>query len=98
MGVALLTIALDYLSLGHAHLHQQQLTPAQQYLDQAVDGLRTAGTQPNLPWGLLARAELHRQQGDYKEAEKDLQEVFEIAERSEMQLFLCDYHLAITKL
>ena len=94
----LLDIALDHLSLGHTHLQQQQLTLVQQHLDQAVDGLRAAGTQDHLPRGLLARAELHRQQGDYDKAEKDLQEVFEIAERSEMLLFLCDYHLATAKL
>ena len=94
----LLDIALDNLSLGRAHLQQQQLKLAKQHLDQAVDGLRTAGQQDDLPRGLLARAELYLQQGDYKEAEKDLQEVLEIADRSEMQLFLCDYHLAMVKL
>ena len=94
----LLDIALDHLSLGRAHLQQQQLEPAQQHLDQAVKGLRDASQQQYLPLGLLTRAELHRLQGDYKEAEKDLQEVFEIAERGEMQLHLCDYHLAMAKL
>ena len=94
----LLHIALNHLSLGRAHLQQQQLPAAQQHLDQAVDGLRAAGTQDDLPRGLLARAELYRQQGDYGKAEKDLQEVLEIAERSEMQLHLCDYHLAMAKL
>ena len=86
----LLDIALDHLSLGRAHLQQQQLEPVQQHLDQAVDGLRAAGQQDYLPRGLLARAELYRQQGNYDHAEKDLQEVFEIAERGEMQLHLCD--------
>ena len=94
----LLSIALDHLSLGRAHLQQQQLEPAQQNLDQAVKGLRDASQQQYLPLGLLARAELYRQQGNYDHAEKDLLEVFEIAERGEMQLFLCDYHLAIAKL
>ena len=97
-GDSLLDRSLEELTAGRAHLQQQQLSAAQQHLDQAVDGLRAAGTQHNLPWGLLARAELHRQQGDYGKAEKDLQEVFEIAERSEMQLHLCDYHLATAKL
>ncbi len=97
-GGSLLDTALDYLNLGRAHLQQQQLAPAQQHLDQAVAGLRAAGQQDYLPRGLLARAELHRQQGNYKEAEKDLQEAFEIAGRSEMQLHLCDYHLATAKL
>ncbi len=96
--LGLLDIALDHLSLGRAHLQQQQPEPAQQHLDQAVDGLRAAGAQHHLPRGLLARAELYRQQGDYGKADQDLQEVFEIAERSEMQLHLCDYHLATAKL
>ena len=98
MGMDLLSAALDHLSLGRAHLHQQQLEPAQQHLYQAVDGLRAASRQDYLPRGLLARAELYRQQGDYQEAEKVLKEVFEIADRSEMQLHLCDYHLAMAKL
>ena len=98
VGAGFLDIALNHLSLGSAYLHQQQLTPAQQHLDQAVDGLRAAGQQDDLPRGLLARAELYRQQGDYQEAEKVLKEVFEIADRSEMQLHLCDYHLATAKL
>ena len=94
----LLDRSLEELTAGRYHLQQHQLTPAQQHLDQAVDGLRAAGTQDYLPRGLLARAELYRQQGDYQEAEKDLQEVFEIAERGEMRLHLCDYHLAIARL
>ena len=97
-GLGLLTIALDHLSLGSAYLHQQRLPSAQQHLDQAVDGLRDAGIQDYLARGLLARAELYRQQGNYDQAEKDLREVREIAERSEMQLHLCDYHLAMAKL
>ena len=97
-GLALLDIALDHLNLGRVHLQQQQPALAQEHLDQAVDDLRTAGDQDLLPLGLLARAELCRQQSNYAKAEKDLQEVFEIAERSEMQLHLCDYHLARAKL
>ena len=94
----LLDIALDHLSLGRAHFHQHQSELAQQHLDRAVNDLRAAGTQQYLPLGLLARAELYRQQGNYDHAEKDLQEVFEIAERGEMQLHLCDYYLATAKL
>ena len=97
-GDPLLDRSLEELTAGRAHLHQQQLSAAQQHLDQAVKGLRDASQQQYLPLGLLARAELHRQQGDYDKANKDLQEVLEIADRSEMQLHLCDYHLARAKL
>ena len=96
--LGLLDTALDHLSLGRAHLRQRQLAQARRHLDQVVDDLYFAGQQNYLPLGLLAQAELYRQQGDYNQAEKDLQEVFEIAERSEMQLHLCDYHLAMAKL
>jgi tetratricopeptide (TPR) repeat protein len=67
----LLDIALDYLSLGRAHLLQtikegsQDFTQAAEHLNQAVDGLRQAGTQDRLPRGLLARAELYRVQGKF---------------------------------
>ena len=64
----LLDIALDHLSLGRAYLHQQQSELAQQHLDRAVNDLRAAGTQDYLPRGLLARAELYRQQGNYDHA------------------------------
>ncbi len=94
----LLGISLDYLSLGRAYLQHQQPEQAQNHLDQAVDGLRAADQQDDLPRGLLARAELYHQQGQYGKADQDLQEVFEIAERGEMQLYLCDYHLATAKL
>ena len=97
-GDHLLTSSLEELAAGRAHLQLQQPNLAQQHLDQAVDGLRDSGYQYYLPLGLLAHAELHRQQGDYQEAEKVLKEVFEIADRSEMQLHLCDYHLGMAKL
>ena len=97
-GLGLHDIALDHVSLGRAHLQRQQPTLAQQHLDQAVNGLHAAGDQDLLPLSLLARAELYRQQGNYKEAEKDLKEVYQIADRSEMRLHLCDYHLAMAKL
>ena len=62
-------------------------------LNEAVDGLRKAGTQDHLPRGLLARAGYYRVTGDYKRAWGDLEEAKEIAERGEMKLWLADYHL-----
>ena len=97
-GDSLLDRSLEEIIAGRVHMQQQHLELAQHHLDQAVDGLRAAGDRSYLPLGLLARAELHRQQGDYGKADQDLQEVFEIAERGEMQLHLCDYHLAMAKL
>ncbi|MDD5393334.1 MAG: hypothetical protein PHE17_09970 [Thiothrix sp.] len=103
----LLDIALNQLTLGRAHL-QQRLLPSTSgrgaggeglhWLDQAVAGLRAAGTLHNLPLGLLARAALHRHTHDFARARQDLQEVFDIANGSGMRLHLTDYHLEMARL
>jgi tetratricopeptide (TPR) repeat protein len=77
----LLDIGLDHLSLGRAH--PSGSAEAIHHLDQAVEFLRRAGQLHCLPLALLARGTPH-----------DLEEVFRIATRSGMKLFLADYHLA----
>ncbi len=99
----ILSAALDHLSLGRAHTLQAQektgdFSQACIQLDQAVDGLRQAGTQHNLPWGLLARAELHRVMGNTDRAQHDLDEVMTIAERGGMRLHEADCHLGFARL
>jgi hypothetical protein len=100
----LLTIVLDYLSLGRAWLergrkehlddpHAEPWTRARGFLDRAVTGLREAGDQSMLVLGLLARAAYFRWYGDFDAARADLCEAREIAESGDMKLHLCDYHL-----
>lgn len=94
----LLDIALDLLSLGRAHMlkalkHKQDFSAAKRFLNEAVEGLRKAGGQDDLPLGILARASLFTYQKEYIKAWQDLDEVFEIASYSQMLLFLTDYHL-----
>jgi hypothetical protein len=72
------------------------VAPARRELDAAVSGLRRAGTQHNLPWGLLTRAWLRSLTGALtgpESAQSDLDEAWEIAERGPMPLFLADIHL-----
>jgi tetratricopeptide (TPR) repeat protein len=88
-----LTIALDHLSLGLAALALGDEADTRTQLDQAVDGLRRAGTIHHLPRGLLARAALFRDTGDFELARRGLEEAMRIAKRSEMRLFQCDAHL-----
>ncbi|MFP3941016.1 MAG: hypothetical protein ACLF0P_11965 [Thermoanaerobaculia bacterium] len=103
---SVLTIALDYLSLGRAHLGLALTAPgeapdfhaASEPLDRAVDGLREAGQEDELPRGLLARAALRRLSGDPDGAAADLREAQEIAERGSMRLFEADAHLEWTRL
>jgi tetratricopeptide (TPR) repeat protein len=100
----LLTFALDKLSLGRAYMLQAEkektadFSKAIEFLNQAVNGLRNAGQQQYLPFGLLARAALYRLQGNFRSAWADLTEAKEIAERSEMKLYLADYHLEAARL
>jgi tetratricopeptide (TPR) repeat protein len=100
----LLGIALDHLSLGRAHLLRvlqegsQDCTRAKEHLNQAVDGLRQAGTQDYLPRGLLARTELYRVQDEFERAQHDLDEAMTIAERGEMGLHQADCHLEYARL
>jgi nucleoside phosphorylase/tetratricopeptide (TPR) repeat protein len=108
----LLSIALDHLSLGRVHLLQAQVVEAHRdapqrdaslrdaatYLDRAVDGLRQAGQQDDLPRGLLARTELRRVMGQLDKAQRDLDEAFSIATRGGMRLHEADCHLAYARL
>jgi tetratricopeptide (TPR) repeat protein len=103
-GVSLLDFALNYLSLGRAHIQEAMeggsgdFERAAGFLDQAVTGLREGGRQDYLPRALMARAGLYRETGDYEKAWADLQEAQEIAERGDMKLFLTDYHLEAARL
>lgn len=76
----------------------QHLTQAADWLQRAVDGLRQAGRQDYLPRALLARAAWARVAGEADRAQRDLAEVFAIAERGEMRLHLCDAHLEAARL
>ena len=95
---SLLDIALDQLTLGRAALALGEVARAAECLREAVDAFRAGGRQDHLPRGLLARAELHRSQGDFERAHRDLREVEKIARRGEMRLFLTDYHLESARL
>jgi tetratricopeptide (TPR) repeat protein len=77
----LLDVGLDHLSLGRAHASGS--AEARYHLDQAVEFLRRAGQLDELPRALLARG-----------TAQDLDEVFRMATRSGMRLYLADYHLA----
>jgi len=103
----LLDIALDNLSLGRAHLFQTLPCEtgegkgggeAATHLNQAVDVLRQAGTQHELPRGLLARAELRRVMSALDKARADLEEALSIATRGGMRLHEADCHLEYARL
>ncbi len=101
---SLLDIALNHLTLGRAHLGLALTSPhpdftlAAEHLDRAVDGLRQSGRDDCVPWGLLARAVLHRVRQQPAAAAADLAAAEEIAERGHMLLHLADVHLERARL
>lgn len=104
----LLDIALGHLTLGRSSLYPALIAfpndraagfaVAADHLNQAVDGLRRAAREDELPRGLLARAALRRFLPDHPGAEADLAEALEIAELGGMRLFECDAHLEWARL
>ncbi|HSS49616.1 MAG TPA: TIR domain-containing protein [Thermoanaerobaculia bacterium] len=104
-GLSLLAVALDYLTMGRAHLglaltedRTTGFAQAAEQLDQAVDGLRRAGREDYLPRGLLARAALRGFRSDFAGGAADLGEAMEIAERGPMRRHECDAHLEWARL
>ncbi|HVF61645.1 MAG TPA: hypothetical protein VNJ70_17705 [Thermoanaerobaculia bacterium] len=104
-GLGLLDTALGHLCLGRACLGlaltasaARDFRPAAEHLDRAVDGLRQAAQEDDLPRGPLARAALRRLASDFPAAAADLREVQEIAERGSMRLHEADAHLEWTRL
>ena len=100
----ILEVALGHFSLARAHLGLALTSaapdwdPTAEHMDRAVDGLRQAGQEDDLPRGLLARAALHRLTPDPAAAARDLAEALEIAERGSMRLHEADAHLELTRL
>jgi len=97
-GLAVLTLALDHLTLGRARLYRAILEGADSSsacseIEEAVAGLRRAGATHHVPRGLLTRAWQRALHGDISEARADLDEAQEIAERGPMPLYLADIAL-----
>lgn len=101
---ACLSIALDYLSLGKAFLVQalheesSNFSQAKEHLNKAIEELRQFGGQEFTICGLLARTKLYIASDDIKNAKRDLDEAFTLAERSGMKLYQADCHLEYARL
>ncbi|PYS21761.1 MAG: hypothetical protein DMF72_16120 [Acidobacteria bacterium] len=94
----ILSAALDHLTLGRAALYQaileeSELENPNSQIEHAVNGIRQANSQDEIPSALLTRAWLRFLQQDFHGAQEDLNEAWEIAERGPMRLFMADIHL-----
>lgn len=83
-------LALAWMWLGRAKAAEDTSNGAKECLDTAVDDLRQAAVQHELPRALLARASFHLRNGNCLAALPDLQDVWEIAEHSGMRLYQID--------
>lgn len=93
-----LDIALDKLNIGKALMFLKDVKKAENYLKQAIDGLRQTDQQQFLPLGLLVCATYCRLLKDFLTSWADLDETLEIAEYGQMGLHLTDYHLEAARL
>ncbi|WP_339133773.1 MAG: hypothetical protein WGN25_13665 [Candidatus Electrothrix sp. GW3-4] len=97
-------LSLPGSTIASANRVIEAMRRANDWLNQAVNGLREAGQEDDLPRGLLARAAWHRwaavllDQSDITQAVQDLQETEEIAQRGGMKLHLIDFHLEAARL
>jgi tetratricopeptide (TPR) repeat protein len=99
--VDILSTPLDHLTLARAALYTAILEESEILnpyceIESAVDGLRRAGQQDELPKALLTRAWLRFFTGARtgpESAQSDLDEAWEIAERGPMRLHMADIHL-----
>ncbi|MEM6453552.1 MAG: toll/interleukin-1 receptor domain-containing protein [Acidobacteriota bacterium] len=103
--MSLLSRSVSHLSLGRALTilghggDPGAAQPAHTHLAEAVDYLRAAGQDHELPRGLLARATFSRLvDRNAAAADVDLQEVEDLAARCGMRLFACDAHLERARL
>jgi hypothetical protein len=92
------------IALARAALLQDRLqdrapgAAAVDHTERALDRLRAAGQQDELPRGLLTRAQLRHAQGNPAAADADLREARRIAERGAMALHLADIALTPARL
>ena len=93
----LLDLSLNSLTLARAYFKLDELKKAEEYFNQAVDGIRKAGKTEFMPIFLLDRANLLIKINELEEAKRDLEEAKQLISRSGMKLYEVDYHLAMCR-
>lgn len=99
-----LWMAVTHLWLGQAHFRQarqegsRDFSQALYQLQQSIQRFRDARSLYYFPCALLARASVRRAQGDYVEAQQDLDEALSLAESSGMRLYQLDLGLEHVRL
>jgi tetratricopeptide (TPR) repeat protein len=94
----LMDVAFDHLTIARALFSLEQPTEALEAFNQAVQGMRKSGSVMDMPEVLLACANFHRHQQNFKESQKDLDASLDIIHRSGMKLYQVDALLLQTNL
>lgn len=90
IAVPLLNLILGRIATAESMTRRRQVHSAVRSLNEAVDGLREAGTVHHLVKALLARSRMHRLAGDLKSSGDDLAETRRICEQTELRLLAVD--------
>jgi tetratricopeptide (TPR) repeat protein len=93
----LLDKPLHSLTLARAYFKLENYQQAARYFDEAVAGIRKAGKVEFTPIFLIDRANFYLDQQQFNDALRDLDEARQIIERSKMNLYAVDYHLAMCR-
>jgi tetratricopeptide (TPR) repeat protein len=83
-------IAFDYLTIARAFFAFNHFDKARPEFDKAVQRIHKSGRIDSMPEVLLARANFHRQQQNFEQAQLDLDESFDIIHRCGMKLYEVD--------
>lgn len=86
----LLDVAFAHLVIAGALFALNRFEAAREEFEQAVAGIRKAGSIDDMPVFLLERAKFHRHQQDFTQAQTDLDEAQEIIDRCGMELYAVD--------
>lgn len=91
-------LAYDQLIISISYLNDSNFVEASQWAREALENIRQAGNQDEIPNVLIHCSDLVLNGGEFNLAHEYLREAYEIAEPSGMRLYLTDYHLEMARL
>jgi len=93
-----LEMTMALLLTTHQMLQRKKYSKAVDTIELVVGTLKDSGRKDLIPLGLLTRAKIFVEIGDFTKGHQDLQEAYDIAHPSSMRLYLTDYHLEMSRL
>jgi tetratricopeptide (TPR) repeat protein len=92
-----LGISVSKLTIARTYFKLEQFDSAIDYFNQAVENIEKSRRSEHIPYFLIDRAHFYLQQQQFPDAKRDLDEAWQMIERSKMNLYAVDYHLAMSR-